>query len=42
MVQAFAYALTKHDEGDLKDILNLGGPLSPNQHCRYNDNEESG
>ena len=42
MVQAFGYVLTKDDGGHLKGILNLGAPYSPHQHCRYDDNEESG
>ena len=42
MVQAFGYALTKHDGGNLKGILNLGGPQFPHQHCRYDDNKETG
>ena len=39
---AFGYVLTKDYGGNLIGILNLGGPKFPHQHCRYNDNEETG
>ena len=40
MVQAFGYALTKHDGGHLRGILTPWRPCMPQQHCRHDDNEE--
>ena len=42
MVQAFGYALTKHDGGHLRGILTPWRPCLPHQHCRHDDNEERG
>ncbi|WP_371397411.1 hypothetical protein [Fretibacter rubidus] len=42
MVQAFGYALTKHDWGHLRGIFTPWRPYLPHQHCRHDDNEESG